>query len=208
MSLYLLFAPLSPVFMLMTTRRFNGSAHVIVALCAFCTFIPVAIISTVIRNQFAIDQVIFSARALRFLFSDYCIQILCLMLALVILRIAVGHEAVAGDPASAVLVFCCCYFFCESLYRLLFIPTAANMYELFVFPTIRLILIMVIYTLMANFRRGKQLIISFGCMTAITIGAAILATLLWFKFLVIGFLILITCTVISIWHFIRVSTAA
>lgn len=208
MSFYLLFAPLSPILMLVIARRINGMSHVIFAFFAFCTFAPVAIVSTIVRNQFAISRVSFIAHAARFLFSDYLIQILFLMLVLVIFLNTRMHEFVMLDPANAILVFCCCYFFCEALYRLLFIPVPANLYERFIFPTIRLVLIMTIHMIMTRFHHGKHLITPFGYAIVMAIGAAILSTLIWFKFFVIGLLILITLVVTTIWRFTRAANAA
>lgn len=203
MSIYLLLVPLAPIFIPSVSQSLDRHSYLAISLSAFFAFIPAAVLSTILRNLFVIEQLAFSTHVMRFFLSDYCVQLFWLLGMLIILIHTLKARIARVDVGGAILLFCCWYFFAESLYRLLFISVTANAYALFVFPTVRLTLIMSIQMLMARFHTGKQIIIPIVSTSLLAFASATLATLLWFKFLVVGLLILAISTVATISIFIR-----
>ena len=142
MVFYALFAPLAPVIMLMCARV-SLFRLLPAMICGAVASLPASLIITIVRNQFTIQRIELGASIARVLFSDYVVQILFLLLCMVLISIS-RLRKIFVSPES-VLLFCSGFFFGEVLYRILAITVSYNFYELFLLPSLRVVLILAVY---------------------------------------------------------------
>lgn len=207
MGLYLILAPLTPVIILISARAITPRHHGPVAIAGLLCFAPAAIISTIIRGQFQIMRASFGAHIVRVFMSDYLIQISLLILLIMLLMLIDRQYQFSSTPSSTIAIFVGMYFFSEALYRMFFVPVVSNTYELFIFPTLRLILSLAIQTLFLHSDSARRLMMGGGCILAIMILSAIIGTLFWFKFLIMWLVILILCAIVTVRVFARAQNA-
>lgn len=211
MNLYLLLAPLVPMLML-RGRGVSSPRHAVAALLGLLLFIPAAVVSTIIRNQFIVQRIGLFAYTMRLFLSDYLVQMLFLIVLMGAVLKSKWRDILAFDSEKAILICICCYFFGEVVYRMLFISLPPNAYELFFFPTIRLILILAVRATFARLTlrgaggawRGGVAILSVIAMGALS---AFIGALLWYKFLIISVALLVAFAVGAFWLFMRTERA-
>ena len=165
MVFYALFAPLAPVIMLMCARA-SLRQLLPAMICGAFASIPSSLVVTIVRNQFTIQRIELGASITRVLFSDYIVQILFLLLCIFFISVSRLRKIFVNQ--EAVLLFCSGFFFGEVLYRILALTVGYNFYELFLLPSLRVALILAVYTVVHLVDARRYML---APLFAITIGA-------------------------------------